>query len=270
MKQIIFILCSLFLIGVTYGQSAKYYENSDKAIKVIETKDYQQGITLLTEVIEEYPNPDAYFNRAAAYLYLGDTCSFCADLEKSIEQSYNNDDDAEQLYNDKCRLVRISETIPDSLKNLYPEIKFIKTIRLKCNTESTIRYIYKDKNNVSLNGITEKYTPDIFESVPDMPTFPGGQDSLDVYLNRNLKYPKLAKDFDIKGMVTARFVVNQNGEISNVKVIRGIGAGCDEETVRVIRMMPKWNPGRKNGNTVRVYYDLPVKIGFHTNKKSKH
>jgi TonB family protein len=270
MKNIFITIYCLLSIGKILGQSVEYYEFSDKAIKLIEAKDYLQGIILLDKVIQEYPNPDAYFNRAAAHLYLGDTCNFCADLEKTIEESYNNDDDAKQLYFKKCRLMSISETIPDSLKAQYPDIKYIKTIVSKCNTEFPAKYIYKDQNNVSLNRVTEEYTSDIFESVPEIPTFPGGRDSLDVYLERKLIYPKLAKQYGIEGTVLVRFVVNQNGEISNVKVLRGIGAGCDEETVRIIRLMPKWNPGRQNGNTVRVYYNLPVRFGINNKKKSKH
>jgi len=93
-----------------------------------------------------------------------------------------------------------------------------------------------------------------------MPEFPGGMAALMKYLAENIKYPSLAKESGIQGRVFINFVVEPDGAISNVKVLRGIGGGCDEEAVRVVERMPKWSPGKQRGKPVRVSYNLPVKF----------
>lgn len=99
---------------------------------------------------------------------------------------------------------------------------------------------------------------EIFTIVEKMPAFPGGIEALFQYLGQNIEYPAMAKDARIEGKVYITFVVNAKGEIDNVVVLRGIGGGCDEEAVRVIKSMPAWEPGRQRGKPVKVQYNLPV------------
>jgi protein TonB len=94
--------------------------------------------------------------------------------------------------------------------------------------------------------------------VSQMPEFPGGEEELLRYLAQNIHYPKQAVDGNTEGRVLLGFVVNKEGEIDDVKGIRSIGDGCDEEAVRVIHKMPKWKPGKNNGRLVNVFYNLPV------------
>ena len=101
---------------------------------------------------------------------------------------------------------------------------------------------------------------EIFTVVESMPSFPGGMGELMKFLGNNINYPTLAKESGIQGRVFINFVVEPNGKISNVKVLRGIGGGCDEEAVRVVKSMPKWSPGKQRGKPVRVSYNLPVKF----------
>ncbi len=101
---------------------------------------------------------------------------------------------------------------------------------------------------------------EIFTVVEAMPEFPGGMGKLMNYLATNIKYPPLAKESGIQGRVFINFVVEPDGSISNVKVLRGIGGGCDEEAIRVVEAMPKWKPGMQRGKPVRVSYNLPVKF----------
>jgi len=101
---------------------------------------------------------------------------------------------------------------------------------------------------------------EIFTVVESMPSFPGGMGELMKFLSQNINYPTLAKESGIQGRVFINFVVEPNGKISNVKVLRGIGGGCDEEAVRVVKSMPKWSPGKQRGKPVRVSYNLPVKF----------
>ncbi len=99
---------------------------------------------------------------------------------------------------------------------------------------------------------------EIFTIVEKMPEFPGGIQALFSYLGKNIEYPDLAKDAKIEGKVYITFVVNSKGEIDNVMVLRGIGGGCDEEAVRVVKSMPTWIPGKQRGKSVKVQYNLPI------------
>ena len=101
---------------------------------------------------------------------------------------------------------------------------------------------------------------EIFTVVESMPEYPGGMGELMKYLGQSIKYPPLAKESGIQGRVFINFVVEPSGKISNVKVLRGIGGGCDEEAVRVVEAMPPWKPGKQRGKNVRVSYNLPVKF----------
>jgi len=99
---------------------------------------------------------------------------------------------------------------------------------------------------------------EIFEFVEQMPEFPGGEDAMMAYIQKNLKYPKQAVENNIDGKVVVNFVVNESGDISDVKVMRGIKYGCDEEAMRVVRGMPNWKAGKQNGKAVKVSYSLPI------------
>ena len=99
---------------------------------------------------------------------------------------------------------------------------------------------------------------EIFQIVEEMPSFPGGEQKLLEYVAKNTKYPQIARESGIQGRVFIGFVVETDGSISNVKVLRGIGGGCDEEAVRVIKSLPKWKPGKQRGKAVRVSYQIPV------------
>ena len=100
----------------------------------------------------------------------------------------------------------------------------------------------------------------IFQVVENMPEFPGGSGALMKFLATNIKYPPYAKEAGIQGRVFINFVVETDGNITNVKVLRGIGGGCDEEAIRVVKNMPKWSPGMQRGKPVRVSFNLPVKF----------
>lgn len=97
------------------------------------------------------------------------------------------------------------------------------------------------------------------EVVEVMPEFPGGQPALFAYLGGELKYPEEARENNIEGAVYIGFVVERDGSIGEVKVLRGIGHGCDTEAVRVVKGMPKWTPGMHSGKAVRTAFTLPIR-----------
>lgn len=101
---------------------------------------------------------------------------------------------------------------------------------------------------------------EIFTIVEEQPGFPGGEGALMEYLGKNISYPQLARESNIQGTVYVTFVVEPNGSISNVKTLKGIGGGCDEEAIRVVKNMPSWKAGKQRGKPVRVQFNLPIRF----------
>ena len=106
--------------------------------------------------------------------------------------------------------------------------------------------------------VKAEVTQKIFDVVEQQPSFPGGQGALLSWLSSNIHYPPVAEENGIQGKVVVSFVVEPDGSISNVAVVRGVDQSLDKEAVRVVKSMPKWNPGKQNGQAVRVKYNLPV------------
>ena len=98
----------------------------------------------------------------------------------------------------------------------------------------------------------------VFEVVEQMPSFPGGSGALMQYLSKNIKYPPVAEENGIQGRVVCSFVVERDGSVSDVRILKGVDPSLDKEAIRVVSAMPKWIPGRQNGQMVRVKYNLPV------------
>ena len=103
----------------------------------------------------------------------------------------------------------------------------------------------------------KKANDKVLEKAEVMPEFPGGDQALFDFVSKNVVYPEEAKDKEIAGRVLVSFVVEKDGSIGEVKVVQGIGGGCDEEAVRVVKAMPKWKPGKDKGKPVRVSYVMP-------------
>ena len=98
----------------------------------------------------------------------------------------------------------------------------------------------------------------IYQIVDEMPQYPGGEAAMMKFVANNVKYPQEAKDKEISGRVYVSFVIEKDGSVNEVKVMKGIGGGCDDEAVRVIKAMPKWKPGKQDGKPVRVSYMMPI------------
>ena len=100
----------------------------------------------------------------------------------------------------------------------------------------------------------------VFDVVEEMPQFPGGQAALLEYLAKNIKYPVVAEENGIQGRVIVTFVVERDGSITDVKVVKSVDPSLDKEASRVVKAMPKWQPGKQNGSAVRVKYTVPVQF----------
>lgn len=114
---------------------------------------------------------------------------------------------------------------------------------------------YKDDE---LSVVSETQTNEPFVFVERMPEFPGGDESLFKFIKSKIKYPLYAIDNKIEGTVLVNFIVNEDGSISNAKITKGIKGGCDQEALRVVKLLPKWKPGMQGGKAVKVYFDIPI------------
>ena len=126
---------------------------------------------------------------------------------------------------------------------------------------------------IKVDEVSPQERGEIFTIVETMPEFPGGLDSLFKFLGQNINYPSEAKNNGVEGIVYATFVVQKTGKVGDVIVLRGIGAGCDEEAKRVVEIMPNWTPGTQRGRKVNVQYNIPIRFklgtGFKKGKSKK-
>lgn len=104
----------------------------------------------------------------------------------------------------------------------------------------------------------EEEEAEVFFIVENMPEFPGGDVALRTYIAQNVKYPEIAKENGLAGKVFVQFVINQKGEVQDVKIARGVDPALDKEAIRVVQGLPKWKPGSQRGKPVRVSYTVPI------------
>lgn len=100
----------------------------------------------------------------------------------------------------------------------------------------------------------------VFDFVDKMPEFPGGQVEMIKFLSKNINYPTVALDQGVQGSIYVQFVIWKDGSVREVKVLRGVGSSLDNEAIRVIKMMPNWEPGTQRGIPVNTRYTLPIKF----------
>ncbi|UBM60311.1 TonB family protein [Marinilongibacter aquaticus] len=106
-------------------------------------------------------------------------------------------------------------------------------------------------------GLEETEESKTFVAVEQMPEFPGGVKAMYAFISEHMKYPNAAQRANVSGKVYVKFAVEKDGQISRISVLKSVGFGCDDEAIRVIKSMPKWNPGRQNGKSVPVWFTLP-------------
>jgi protein TonB len=104
----------------------------------------------------------------------------------------------------------------------------------------------------------EEETNEIFQVVENQPAPVGGYEAFYKYIGKNIKYPDQARRMGVEGKVFVQFVVDKDGSITDVQVLKGIGSGCDEEAIRVVKSAPKWTPGKQRGRPVRVRMSVPI------------
>jgi len=110
-----------------------------------------------------------------------------------------------------------------------------------------------------LGGLAQQMIEEtVFLRVEDPPKFIGGKEVLFHFIKQHLKYPEEARKAQVSGKVELQFIIEKDGTVSNAEVIWALGRGCDEEALRVMKLMPKWKPGRQSGRAVRVKFTMPI------------
>ena len=174
--------------------------------------------------------------------------------------------DTEFLFEDEIDIQQTTqETPPPPPPPAVQEVEVLNVVEDDVETE-TIEINTEDEKDVEVviappveAPVEEEEEEEIFMVVESMPEFPGGQQALFKYLAENVKYPVIAQENGIQGRVICQFVVNKDGSIVDVVVVRSSGEpSLDKEALRVINSMPKWKPGKQRGKPVRVKYTVPV------------
>lgn len=174
--------------------------------------------------------------------------------------------DTEFLFEEEVEIQQTTqETPPPPPPPAVQEVEVLNVVEDDVETES-IEINTEDDKDVEVviaapveAPVEEEEEEVVFVVVETMPEFPGGQQALFKYLSENVKYPVIAQENGIQGRVICQFVVNKDGAIVDVEVVRSGGdPSLDKEAVRVIKSMPKWHPGKQRGKAVRVKYTVPV------------
>jgi periplasmic protein TonB len=190
-----------------------------------------------------------------------DTLVVTADpFRKTVEEPETPPPPPESVKQEKILAFTVPKVIIDSIESDFGKQDLLAGY--KPTPLSTV-----DDPGVKAPDKPEPVLPDVEKQepvlwVPEMPSFPGGITEMQNYLVNNIRYPGEAREISIQGTVYLRFIVEPDGSITNITILRGIGGGCEEEALRVVKSMPNWVPGKQNGHPVRVILTLPVKFSL--------
>ena len=173
--------------------------------------------------------------------------------------------DTEFLFEEEVDIQQTTqETPPPPPPPAVQEVEVLNVVEDNVETESIEVNAEDDKAEEVVIAapveapVEEEEEEVVFVVVESMPEFPGGQQALFKYLSENVKYPVIAQENGIQGRVICQFVVNKDGSLEDIQVVRGVDKALDNEAIRVIKSMPKWKPGKQRGKPVRVKYTVPV------------
>jgi protein TonB len=144
---------------------------------------------------------------------------------------------------------------PPTVKELEVADPGQKTVKGDPNADIKID---EPVGNSDVKQVTEEDPNKIFTAVEKNPEFQGGLEAFGRYLSKNIHYPAVARENNVQGKVYLQFVVEKDGALTDIKVLRSLGSGTDEEAIRVLKNSPRWKPGIQNGRPVRVYYTVPI------------
>ncbi|MBT3303315.1 MAG: energy transducer TonB [Bacteroidetes bacterium] len=117
-----------------------------------------------------------------------------------------------------------------------------------------------DSNKIKGNTIPAEQEESIFIYTEEIPQFPGGEQAQMRFMSENIRYPEFERDSGIQGLVVASFIIEKDGRITDIKILKGVTPDIDKEVIRVLKKMPRWSPGKQKGKAVRVRINLPVRF----------
>lgn len=252
--SVLFSLCSCCCFGQTNDKSLEYYDAGNKAFA---EKNYQLADSLFTISLQLKPHPDTYYNRAMVRKKLENKEGYCSDLNNA---SLYGDKEAKKLFwkncveSDSAYYTKEEEITQDTSNYEYKQVRskwlFSDRVALtKYNNKRELLVSYNITNSDTLYGKCDKD-----------PTYIGGEGALLQFISSNIKYPPIERDNGIQGKAYITFIVDKEGNVTNVELLKGIkGApNCNKEALRVVSMMPKWKPGVVNEKPVKCKFILPV------------
>ena len=139
-----------------------------------------------------------------------------------------------------------------------PPPEVIEIVEDEVEIEEELEIEDTESDEDEMIEIEEESDDEFFMVVENMPEFPGGDLGLMKYIQKNVKYPAIAKEYNITGKVYVSFIVDKSGVVTNVKVVRGVDKNLDAEAVRVVKSLPKYKPGKQRGKPVRVMFTIPI------------
>ena len=214
--------------------------------------------------LSKYPTDSTYVNNKPKEIDLNQNSSSSInsvnkEICRTIRSSYfwkiklNNLKKAKNVSNKKLK----SEGLINEIKERVEKFRSCRC--KKCNHElnnlSLKKIIYQFFNE---NKQSKKIDEEYFMVVEDMPKFQGGDVGLMKFIQKNVKYPEKAKNYNITGKVFVSFIVDKQGNVTNVKIVKGVSKELDDEALRVISLLPKYRPGKQRGKTVRVMFTIPI------------
>ena len=272
----IFLVLSSLL---SFGQTDTTNSNLalDKGIALFKQRKYSEAETFLEQSIKLFPQNKAWYYLALTGIQLNDTCKFCESLKKS--GNYGGQEDS-KLFDSLCYLRHnMNYRVGDKSGLNFFLMESTDRCTLKEYRDICVKDMkYGGFSTFDIEGFdsTAIKDEDLFIKHPrlldvssdeitffylhDMPTYPGGDEGRINFLMNNVKYPQFAKEAGIQGTVYVTFIVKKNGKVTGARILRGIGGGCDEEVIRIVNLMPKWQPGKLNNKEVNVRFNMPVKF----------
>ena len=139
-----------------------------------------------------------------------------------------------------------------------PPPEVIEIVEDDVEIEEEIEIEDTESDEDEIIEIEEEDDEEFFMVVENMPEFPGGDAGLMKYIVNNVRYPAIAKEYNITGKVYVSFIVDKSGNVTDVKVVRGVDKNLDAEAVRVVKSLPKYKPGKQRGKPVRVMFTIPI------------
>lgn len=254
-------------LPLVYNPDTAYFldENEKVYMKVNKMPDFPGGLDGLRDFCSKnmhYPEK-ALTDNKSGIVHVG----FIVEKDGTLRKTRVVKSAGIELDEEALRVVKIMPNWePGKLKGKKVPVYFVLPLSFEISNETKSQYESRKTLRLHENAddtLSMDRRP--FTYVDQMPEFPGGTSSMMNFLAENILYPISALERDIQGMVVLRFIVEIDGKISNIQVVRKVGGGCDEEAIRVVEKMPAWIPGRQNGKKVRVYFVLPVKFTIKTN-----